>query len=583
LILSHSDLKRIKPLTDDVKKKIAAGEVIEGPFSIVKELVENAIDAESTDISVEVFEGGLKKILIRDNGHGIAGDDMELAIMEHATSKIEDIHDIEKITSYGFRGEALSSISSVSSMTLISRSRDENTGVRLASFEGSVSKAPFAGSAGTTVIVENLFYNIPARKKFLKAVRTEVRKIREIFLNITLANPGISFSLDIDGKRQVTLPAVPDLRGRIEQVYGREISGHLIFEKIEDIKVTVSGFLSGPGFMRKSRSMQCLFINNRVVEYRFFGYILSRAFEAIAEKGAYPAAVIFIDIDPGLVDVNIHPAKREVRFFDQKYIDSLLYQFARKALNREQKIEMIPGGTDTAGTAGKDTSVSDTRGLMFIGGPGDGVPEGPSFQGPSTLREVEALYREIEGDGKRIKGTLFDTYIIVEHNGSMSLIDFHAAHERIIYDRLLASEAHEKQELLIPLTVDLPLHEHRLIMDNIDVFSEIGFDIEDFSDNSIIIRAVPEMVKDFDGAAFVNEFIENLRDEKGPWKTFGERVAAAAACHSSRRAGDRLHGLEMRSLVDSVLSGRYELRCPHGRPYVYTVTKNDLEKMFRRQ
>ncbi|HPQ54244.1 MAG TPA: DNA mismatch repair endonuclease MutL, partial [Spirochaetota bacterium] len=281
-------MKRIRVLPDSVKNKIAAGEVVEGPFSVLKELMENAIDSGAGVIDVEVSGSGLKKILVRDNGEGISREDLPLTIQEHATSKIVTVEDIETITTCGFRGEALSSISSISKFTLLSRSGAEQLGGRLESEGERVDVSDYAGPPGTTAIVENLFYNIPARKKFMKSPSAEMRSIRQTFLRTALAWPAISFSLTIDDDRKLTLPAVDDTAERITQIYGKGVGNGLYYEKLRDIRVAVEGYVSGPDYFKSSRSMQMIYVNRRPVEYKYLGFLLSRGYEAILKKGQYP-------------------------------------------------------------------------------------------------------------------------------------------------------------------------------------------------------------------------------------------------------------------------------------------------------
>jgi DNA mismatch repair protein MutL len=317
---------------------IAAGEVIEGPFSVVKELVENSIDAGATEIDVQVQDAGLKRIFVKDNGSGIYRDDAPLSIKEHATSKITDISGLQSISTYGFRGEALSSICSISDFVLLTKHESEETGSRLESRSGSVTVTDYAGSRGTTIIADNLFFNMPARKKFLKAKKTELRNIRETLLRMSLAVPHVSFSFEVDGRREITLTAAVSFHERVKQVFGNTVYSSLYYDELSDLKVKLSGFLSRPDYMRNTRSMQILFINGRPVEQKFLSYHLARAYDAVMPKGKYPAAILFMEIDPELIDVNIHPAKREVKLFDQKYIDSLIFSLASKVLNRAHPV-----------------------------------------------------------------------------------------------------------------------------------------------------------------------------------------------------------------------------------------------------
>lgn len=584
-------VERIQLLPDGVQKKIAAGEVVEGPCSIVKELVENSVDAGATHIDVQVYDGGLKKIMVRDDGRGIYRDDIGLAIMEHATSKIRDIGDIEGIGTYGFRGEALSSISSVSRMTLLSRRSDEEVGGRFTGTDSGSETGDHAGPPGTTVIVENLFYNVPARKKFLKTARTELRLVREAVMKIAIPNPGITFTLDVDDKREMTLAAAGSQGERIEQVFGSGIMKDLQHETLSDLKISVSGYCSKPHFLKSSRSMQMLFINRRPVEYRYLGFLLSKAYEAVAGRGRYPAGLIFIDIDPHLVDVNIHPAKKEVKLFDHRYVERLILGLAEKALNREHRVDgrLFSPETAAAGTA------------PVAGGPGAGdAPPDPLFPGASGaergsfsadgrrpfafVRDVAEMYRDISGGtGSSIIGVAFGTYMVIEKEESLYLVDFHAAHERVIFDRLMEERrSTESQRLAFPRVIELPLDEHALIMENIEAFSEIGFDIEDFSDTSIKISAVPVISREDDVADLFADFFESVSG--GRERVDVRRsIAASVACRSAKRAGDRLSQAEMERLADQIFSGNRQMRCPHGRPFVYRIGRDEIERMFKRQ
>ena len=331
-------MKRIILLPDHVKNIIAAGEVVEGPFSVVKELVENSVDAGAHSVEIAVTDCGLKKIMVRDDGCGIMKDDILLSVREHATSKIKDIPGLESVSTYGFRGEALSSIASISDVVILSKASGETEGSRLESSGGNITVSGFAGVQGTTVIVENLFFNTPARKKFLRSRKTELRSIRDTILKTALALYGISFTLDVDGKREITLPAVNELDDRIRQVFGSQVLNSLYREDLADLKVKLKGYLSRPDFMKSSRNMQYLYINGRPVENRYLSFHLSRAYEAVIPRGKHPAAIIFVEIDPKLIDVNIHPAKREVKLFDQKYIDEMIYNLALKCLDKPHAV-----------------------------------------------------------------------------------------------------------------------------------------------------------------------------------------------------------------------------------------------------
>lgn len=593
-----SSLKRISLLSDNVKKKIAAGEVIEGPFSVIKELIENSIDADADSIEVKVNDAGMKKISVKDNGRGIHPDDIELAVAEHATSKIKNTEDIESILSYGFRGEALSSLSAVSKLTILSKIKNIETGAKLESDPEKTRTTSYAGPEGTTVIVENLFYCVPARKKFLKGERAEMRRLRETFLKTALANPRISFTLDANDKRLVTLPRCDSVNERIEMIYGKESASRLIKASLTDVKVKITGWFSKPGYMKASRSMQAVFINGRPVDYPYLSFHLTRAYEGIITKGEYPAGIVFVDIEPSLVDVNVHPAKREIKLFDRSYIDSLIYQSAKKAI----EIADSSSGTGLFPLSGKknmtfaedETATEDQSPLNFPENRGQSTT--PSPRGQSLFlrpidtgtdasrfaRETSHIYNELSSDIS-ICGIAFGLYIIAEKNDILYLIDMHAAHERMIYDSIMAENREsDTQELMFPKVLELSPSEHSEIIDNIEYFQNCGFSIEDFADNSVIIRGVPVLAGKADPEDIIKSFFEEDPAENDAAVRVLGRIAAATACRSARKSGDHISRQEIFSLTLWALNDAVERRCPHGRPFVRELKKTEIERMFSR-
>jgi DNA mismatch repair protein MutL len=574
---------------------IAAGEVVEGPFSVIKELIENSMDAGASVIDVQVYDSGLKKIIVKDNGSGIVKDDIALSIKEHATSKISDESQLHNIVTYGFRGEALSSIASISDIIILSKTSGESIGSRLESNAGKVLVSDFAGDKGTTVIVENLFYNIPARKKFLKSKQKELRNIRETIIKMAIPAYNISFTLNVDSMRELSLAATDSLDERIKQVFGKSVLQNLYYEELSDIKVKLKGYLSKPEFVKNSRSMQFLFVNNRAIEYKFFSYHISRAYNAIIPKGKYAAAIIFIEIDPELIDVNIHPAKREVKLFDQKYIDDMIFNLASKSLNRSHTISetfftssedrLSDGLSDRLSDRVSESRNSDTQVYKTPPASQGKFFKEQGFRAPlfDIKDEPISVNHSVTVDQKiKILGTLFNTYILFEEDDKLHLIDFHAAHERLIYDRLIQDRKEiEFQELIFPVSIELPIDEFALVKDNIEIFNEIGFEIEEFSDYTIIVRTAPIIA----GNDNIDELIKNMIDNiKIGIKSndLAERFYSLIACHSAKRAGDLLNTSDMESLVRKVLHGNMELRCPHGRPFIFTISQSDLERMFKR-
>ncbi|MBN2039402.1 MAG: DNA mismatch repair endonuclease MutL [Spirochaetes bacterium] len=599
-------MNRIIRLPESVKNKIAAGEVIEGPFSIIKELVENSIDAKATEIDVEVFESGSKKIVVRDNGTGIYKDDLPLTIEKHATSKIKEIEDIEKITSFGFRGEALSSIASVSVMTILSRSVEENTGCRLVRENEKTEISDYAGENGTTIIVENLFYNIPARKKFMKTKTGELRKIREIFLKIAIPNPDVSFSFSSDGKRVITLTSVETVKERLEQIYGKSTVENLYFDTIAD-KVEISGFLSKPGFMKASRTMQMMYVNNRLIDYNYLGFFLSKAYQAIAPKGNYPAAILFIKINPDMIDVNIHPAKKEIKFFDQNYINGLIIRIGEKVLSKTHSLNLpgisVPGQMNSGINTNRSENENNLREnpaepvqpvfrdyLRTVNKTADfSFPDknSPSYsQGgeiKSLISETRKLYKAIDDDYDFVYlGIVFDTYILIEKDNTLRFIDFHAAHERFIYDTLEKSAELETQNLIFPQVIELSIDDYQIFLEKKEYFSDNAFDIDIFSDNSIVVRGIPGIIKDLDIEGFFFDIIESFRKNTDHINNVNIAIAEKLACHSAKRSGDLLTDEDAKMIAARALEEGHDLRCPHGRPFVYELEKKELEKAFKR-
>lgn len=588
-------MQRIQILPDAVKKKIAAGEVVEGPFSVIKELVENSFDAGAGNIDVEVFDSGLKKISVRDDGEGILRDDLPMAVMEHATNKIRDIGDIERISSYGFRGEALSSVAAISKTTIMSRTREGEFGARIVCREGSVEMSDYAGPAGTGVVVENLFYNTPARKKFLKSRSAELSAIKNIFLKLALARPEIAMSFSSEGKRIITLPSAGSAAQRIAQIYGGTTIESLYEDEVRDLRAGLHAFLSKPHSLRSSRSMQVFYVNRRFVEFRHLGFLLSRAYEAIAPKGRHPAAIIFLAVEPSLIDVNIHPAKREIKFFDQSYIGGLVEGLCRKVLGT--KAHRIGGSL-----AGEKSLHGSLAAPESPAPHGEGVPPAgetygstggdirrspgslPGISPRTVVSEGAALYaRAGGGEDLRIFGLIFDAYILFESNNALQLIDFHAAHERLLYDRIAAGRAgSETQALIFPLELELSLEDMEALKNHGTLLKEIGFDIEAFSEESVVVRGVPAIAGGADARGLLLDIIDSLKDDFGQPGGFRDAVHKRLACHAARRSGDALSAEEMRFIIVTALSGAHELRCPHGRPYLYSISKNDLERMFKR-
>mgnify|MGYP006281712597 CR=1 FL=1 len=604
-------MNNIHVLPESVKRKIAAGEVVEGPFSVVKELLENAIDADASVIDIEIDEAGLKRIMVRDNGRGIYREDLPLSIEEHATSKIQSDVDIENICTLGFRGEALSSISSVSRLTILSRSEEEETGGRLVVSGDDVAITDYAGPVGTTVIVENIFFNTPARKKFLKTPSTELRYIREVIFRMALVHPEIDFSITIDGKRAHSLHSAGSMVERIQQVYGKSVAENLVFDRMHENGIAIEGFLSLPSYSRPQRSLQHLYINGRPVFHQYLGFLLQKSYEGLLKRGQHPAAILMIRTAPEKVDVNVHPAKREVRFSDQQFLNRMIMNLASRVLNSRVHQLKMPGGVtpNECETARDGTETVVERVEDYVPDPGaqqrfgdySSAPVSSNVTGKaidleitgtsdpvagnSYLHEISDLYVSLNewGDDVHVLGIVFGTYVLVERDNEILIIDFHATHERMLYDRIINSNAEvETQQLAFPKVIELTPEIHQDALDSLEYLNKNGFDIEDFSDNSLIIRGIPSFAAHVDPGKTVLEILDSIGSVNDVIEDIRKSIAETLACHAARRANDELSPDEIIRIIRYVSGGNGIMRCPHGRPLAYALGKNEIERFFKR-
>lgn len=576
---------RIHLLSESIQKKIAAGEVIEGPHSVVKELIENSLDASATRILLAVEEGGLKHIRVQDDGEGIDPEDLALSIIEHATSKINSIDDIHQVLSYGFRGEALSSIASVSKMIIESRPQSLKNGAKMTE-DGSI--APFAGRAGTTVQVSQLFYNTPARKKFMKSKASESRKIRDVLIKNAIVHPEVHFEYESDGKQKSLFPACMSREERLNQIFGSQFSSSLYFDTVKDMGTEISGFISKPGYYRKNRQMQFFFVNGRPVEHRPLSFHLNRAYDALLPYGEHPAAFIFLSIDPELVDVNVHPAKKEIRLFDSSYIDSLIHGFARKILDTTEHHIRVPLPREKE----DDEEVLPVLPLEQRQISQSYVPS-PKHE---SFHIEEERKNDIQVDSEdsanrtpatalsdiSILGVVYETYLLVYHDDTFKIIDFHAAHERILYDLLMEKQEYESQMLVFPEEYAVTEFSRSAVEEYLDALKEHGFDVDFISEDSLIIRSVPAYLNRQAIADFLDDFFTTATENRTLVDELHEIICAKAACHSAKRSGDVLSPGDMRLLAEKIFSGRHELRCPHGRPVLLVLSRQDMERFFRR-
>lgn len=652
-------MNTIKLLDKNTIDKIAAGEVVDRPSSIVKELVENAIDAGATSISIEIKDGGISLIRITDNGSGIAKDQIAIAFLRHSTSKINDAADLAFIHTLGFRGEALSSIAAVSQTELCTKTKDDLTGVIYkinGGVEESLSEAGLPN--GTTLIVKNLFYNTPARLKFLKSAQTEAGYVMDIVQRIALSHPEIAFKYVANGSVKLSTSGNGSLKDAVYSVFGRDITANLLQIDDSDETLSVSGFIGKPEIARGNRNFEYFFINGRYIKDKIIQKALEEAYLGYQMKGTFPFAVLNINIEPELVDVNVHPSKMEIRFFNNEVVFNSVYEIIRNRITRRENIplvslsrantappvpeEYVPEPFEQA-AARKPSLYTDSQDFKTIREETNytgrysntlrssadnssyteqlealqsytkaaddmsdtdiaedksfAANEGAAFTISSKLANENVPYEQSEiiipdfvskaaRKSHRIVGEVFDTYWIVEYDDSMFIIDQHAAHEKVLYEKFinnLKNDKHYSQHIMPSIIVTLTQQEEDILKKYMSSFTELGFEIEHFGGCEYMISAVPTDLYSLDNSILFLELLDDLSDissKSGP-EIIIDRVATAA-CKAAVKGGNRLSLAEANTLIDELLSLDNPYNCPHGRPTIISMSRTELEKKFKR-
>jgi DNA mismatch repair protein MutL len=553
----------IKVLATEVVTKIAAGEVIERPASVVKELIENSLDAEATQIAVEAQGGGVEQIKVSDNGSGIPASELELAFHRYATSKIDDLDDLEKIYSLGFRGEALPSIAAVTEVEILTQTSSEVVGSYLYLRKGEVIRRESrARPQGTTVTVHRLFRYFPARLKFLKSANTENSHIAHLVSQYALAFPEVKFSLVLDKRPSLRTTGNGDLRDVLNEIYGSEMAQRMLKVEQKDGLAKVSGLTSPPALARSNRNYLSFFVNRRWVRSPLLTRATEEAYRGLLMDGQHPIAVINISIPPQELDVNIHPAKAQIKFCHEQAVFSSVQKAIEEALAR--------------------TPIASSKAVPFSVSSGQG-------QSPRMVMDNEPAFAvaqlpTLELPVLRVLGQLADTYIIAEGPNGLYLIDQHAAHERILYDRISAQWAQkevEVQGLLQPITIELSPREEETLRASKEFLAEFGFTIEPFGNRSYVIRAIPALMARANIIEIMGVLLDNLasKESPNPWE---EKIAQSLACHGAIRAGQQLSNEEMRELIKQLEQTKQPRACPHGRPTMIHLSSNQLEKEFGR-
>jgi DNA mismatch repair protein MutL len=599
----------IRQLSNQVINQIAAGEVVERPVSVVKELVENAIDAGSTNIKVSIENGGKSLIRISDNGSGIAKADLFNATKRHWTSKITSVDDLNSITTMGFRGEALSSIAAVSKFTLRSRVKEDEHGWEYVTENDEVHTRPVGMPAGTEVIVRDLFYNVPARQNFLKGDQTESAHIQTLIYQLALSHPHIAFTLTRNQKTVFKTSGDSAAHLVLPHILGKELSEKMIAVATDDPHMTVRGFVGRPGIGVTSNPRQFVFVNNRPVDEHIVRGAVHKAYDSLLGRGEKPHYIIMIEIAPHLVDFNVHPQKKEVRFMNSNVVYQLVHQAVDKALMGFDPVQTI-GQNETsqidAADSDKRPSGYDYGSLerMSSGGSGNRYPASSSDSySYSPAQEVLPIASAGNGFGQTSVSVsaqsrvfqLLNLFILEEVGDGMMVYDQHAVHERVLYEQLSASWRDSNyrqatQSMLVPQKVELTPIEFASWQDANLALGRMGFVMNEIDTNTIEVRQVPAVFSDHNVRSLIREYLTELvrEDEAGlefdDWGIDAQthRRLAYMACRGAIKAGDPLTEIEIRRLLDDYKNTTIRFTCPHGRPVQVKIDRSEMEKWFRR-
>lgn len=644
-------MSKIQVLDQITIDKIAAGEVIERPASVVKELVENAVDAGATSVTVEIKEGGISFMRIADNGCGIPRDEVHSAFLRHSTSKIRSAEDLSHIGSLGFRGEALSSIAAVSQVEVLTKTREDTFGTRYRISGGKEeSLEETSAPDGTTFLVRQLFYNVPARRKFLKTAMTEASHVGELLSRLALSHPEISFHFINNGQSKLHTSGNGNLRDIIYHIYGREIASNLMPVSCEKEGIRVSGFLGAPLISRGNRNFENYFINQRYIRSSMVSKAIEDAYKDFTMQHKFPFVVLQIKMDGEEVDVNVHPTKMEVRFHNQQKVYNSIYEAVDQGLHGRELIpqislDKIPRAKDQGAAVKPAEAPSATPAPKPVRPETENHPQ-PSAQNSTKPQKPEPKEKDLnyfmeemkkrvqsyhernssaevkdrtqifhpEKQTERIKetvscetrnffdeklldrqvraeykliGQVFDTYWLVEYHDNLYIIDQHAAHERVLYEKTLRemkTREFTSQMISPPIILDLTMQEQELLATYLDQFTRIGFEIEEFGQGSYAVRAVPDNLFSIAKKDLLTEMIDQLSDEvsRNLSPDLIDEKIASMSCKAAVKGNMRLSAAEVDALIGELLTLDNPYHCPHGRPTIIAMSKRELEKKFRR-
>jgi len=607
----------INLLDNETINKIAAGEVIENPKSIVKELVENSIDAGADEITIEIKNGGKSFIRVTDNGKGIEKDQVENAFKRHCTSKISSSDDLNSLFTLGFRGEALASIAAVSKVEVITRTNDDIYGIKM-TIEGGkiISKEDIGCPVGTTITVTDLFYNVPARKKFLKSDISESSNINEIVVSLALSKENISFKYINNNNVAYRTPKTNNLLNTISSLYEKDLYNSLLKIDYKSDIISITGYTTNLNYYRGNRKQQIVFVNGRVIKHRRMSYFIEEAYNTLLPKNKYPACFIKIEIAPALVDVNVHPAKTEVRFQNEEMVLNEIKNAVYSALHSKSIMKEVKGETllhDSKDINNLRIFDRSSGKSVILGGLENKFTEETEEIENIRITEVEISNKDIavmeslkpydkfefkqqtfikaENDEDKLPelfviGIVMDTYIICENpeKTCIFMIDQHAAHERINYEKFL--NQYNSREILIqeivPEVINLSYDDYETAMSNVEIFEYLGISVENFGNNAILINNIPTIFKDSNLKDVFYAILDNLKDITKSNLDFVMEKIIKEACVKSVKSGDRLHMSEVRALLNDLRMTDNPYTCPHGRPVIIKMTRYEIEKMFER-
>ncbi|UEL47523.1 DNA mismatch repair endonuclease MutL [Terrisporobacter hibernicus] len=656
--------KKINILDDITINKIAAGEVVERPSSVTKELIENSIDANSTQIVIDITDGGKKQIRITDNGSGILSSEVDKSFLRHATSKIKEIDDLYDLYSLGFRGEALASIASVSRLEMITKTKEEPIGTKVILEGGKeILKEPVGTKNGTTIIIKDLFFNTPVRQKFLKSTHAETINISDLINKLAIGNTHIQFKYINNGKLMLNTPGDGKLLSVIRSIYGKEIVENLIEIDEKGECCSLSGYIGNNNIYRSNKNLQHIYINNRFVKSKIILDAINEAYKSIIPINKHGVCFLNININPTKIDVNIHPTKMEIKFENDKdlYIEirDLLKRkllntaligkyesYDRKPIISERKEAYLAKKEETSNTVisnkinktmpieelddtnkfmsfeealSKENNKKDNKeslnsvdkkediklqpleskkGEYFIDGNID-LSKSFTFDELEYLSNVNNKSNDIEiikeenpikNENRfsitdfRVVGSILNTYIVLEKNDAMYLLDQHAAHEKVLYEEYMKKFKNHKidmQMLLDPIVVEISNVDMLKVESNLDLFLKFGFEIELFGNNHIMIRGVPTIFGNPESEKFILQIIDNIEDLKNSYDLKGDKFASMA-CRAAIKANDKIHTMEMKKLLSQMELCENPFTCPHGRPTIVEISKKEIEKMFKR-